>query len=290
MKKLDINNLLHKFNNTHDYFYDYSLVNYINIRTKIKIICPVHGMFDQTPKSHMNGSGCPKCNSKQFSNDFFISKLKSLFSDKYDYSLVNYINIRTKVKIICPIHGIFQIYPKHLLLYKIGCYKCKNGINFINKSNKVHNNKYNYENIIYENSHTKVNIKCLSHGIFKQLPYQHLNGHGCPTCNESKGEKEISSILENHQIKYIKQKIFKDCKFKSYLKFDFYLPDFNTCIEFDGEQHFMVKENWGGEKEFKNIQKRDKIKNEYCKNNNIKLIRIKYDDNTNKVLSSYFNK
>lgn len=287
MNRLNLEELLNRFNEIHNNFYKYDNVIYINNKTKIDIVCPIHGNFKQTPSSHLKGSGCPKCKSKKLSNYIFINKLKKIYGDSYDYSLINYINTRTKIKLICPIHGIFEQYPKHLLYSKKGCYKCNNGIKFIKKSNKIHNFKYKYDNLKYENSHIKVKIMCIEHGIFEQLPYHHLRGSGCPKCNDSKGEKTISNYLNNKKIKYIKQKTFKNCKYILPLKFDFYLPEYNVCIEYDGEQHFFVKNIWGGEKEFKLIKKRDKIKNEYCKNNNIHFLRIKYNEEIKPKINNY---
>lgn len=117
------------------------------------------------------------------------------------------------------------------------------------------------------------------HGEFKQSPDHHINRkHGCPRCNESKGENEIRSILDLNKIKYINQYKFPDCKNKNELPFDFYLPDSNTCIEFNGIQHYKPVLYFGGIDKFKQQQINDNIKKEYCKNNNIKLIIIRYNE------------
>ncbi len=102
------------------------------------------------------------------------------------------------------------------------------------------------------------------------------NNIGCPVCSESKGEKVIRLYLEKNNIDFIQEYKFDDCKHKRSLPFDFYIPSLNLCIEFDGIQHFEVFDHFGGENVFKNTQKRDKIKTDYCKNNNIRLIRIPY--------------
>lgn len=102
--------------------------------------------------------------------------------------------------------------------------------------------------------------------------------HGCPKCNESKGEKFISSIFDLYNINYISQKTFPDCIYKYVLRFDFYLPDFNVCIEYNGRQHYEPVEYFGGEKQFQLQQQLDQIKRDYCKNNNINLIEIPYWD------------
>ena len=106
-------------------------------------------------------------------------------------------------------------------------------------------------------------------------------GCGCPKCNNSKGEMSIMKILDDVKINYEYQKSFKDCRNKLPLSFDFYLIDYNICIEFDGRQHFQIIEKWGGIDELASTQKRDQIKNEYCHNNNIRLYRIKYDEDIN---------
>ncbi|MDY0268822.1 hypothetical protein [Trichloromonas sp.] len=85
------------------------------------------------------------------------------------------------------------------------------------------------------------------------------------------------------------KKRFKDCRYKYPLPFDLYLSKYNLCIEYDGEQHFKTKEIWGGKTQLKIIKKRDQIKNEYCKNNNINLLRIKYDENIEEKLFECLN-
>ena len=280
MEKLTEIEVINRFNIIHNDYYDYSLIDYMNTTTDIRILCPIHGEFPQTPKAHLRGQGCKFCNKKIPTNEEFKNKLIKIYGDSLDYSLLNYVNIRTKVDLICKEHGKFEIFPKHLIYKKHqGCYKCENKRLFLEKVKKVHNNVYNYSLVKYSDAHDSIIIICKKHGPFEQLAYQHTNGCGCPKCNESKGEKEIRNFLIKNNIKYESQKKFKDCKNISYLKFDFYLPELNTCIEYDGEQHFMIKEYWGGEKEFTKIQERDKIKNEYCMKNNIHLLRIKYDDN-----------
>ena len=100
----------------------------------------------------------------------------------------------------------------------------------------------------------------------------------CNKCNESSGVIQITNLLEENNIEYVKEFIFLDLKSNKgkYLRFDFYLPEKNMCIEYDGAQHFKPVKYWGGEKTFLEIQERDALKNEYCKNNGIKLVRIPY--------------
>ena len=97
-------------------------------------------------------------------------------------------------------------------------------------------------------------------------------------CLRSKGEDRIRNILSSLKINFIQQKTFDDLKYKSNLKFDFFLPDYNCCIEYNGVQHYEPVKYFGGEKEFKEIQFRDNIKKQWCQENNIKLIEIPYWD------------
>ena len=266
--------------------YDYSLVEYKNSHTKVKIICAVHGVFEQTPNAHLSGNRCLKCvnENQTFTKKDFIKKSKKINGDLYDYSLVNYINNHTKVKIICRIHGIFEQTPNSHFNGK-KCLKCyleekrkSMELKFIQESKKINGDLYDYSLVVYEKSVCKVKIICPVHGVFLQTPNKHLQGQGCPICKESKGEKEISKFLEKKNIKYIREKRFNDCRNKNTLPFDFYLPDYNMCIEFDGEQHFKTNEHFGGEEIFKITQKNDNLKNDYCKKNNIKILRIRYDE------------
>ena len=258
--------------------YDYSKSIYTGSRKLIKIICPLHLEFQQTPNNHLSGKGCPSCsNNRKLSKKIFIEKSNKVHNNTYSYKLKEVPSSNDKIDIICHIHGEFkQRVSNHL--NGQGCPKCKIGNNkksFEIKANDIHNNKYSYDD--YIDSHTKIDITCPIHGIFKQLPKNHLNlSHGCPRCSTSKGESEVRKVLEQNNIEYIDQYTFEDCINKSKLKFDFYLPEHNTCIEYDGIQHFKPINRFGGYEGFKETKKRDYIKNEYCEVNNINLIRISY--------------
>ena len=163
----------------------------------------------------------------------------------------------------------------------VGCKDCNKGQfeDFLAHSKKIHGDKYDYLQVKYIGNHrNKIKILCKVHGLFKQTPANHIKGNGCPICKLSKGELEIKHFLERNQIKYVREKKFKNCKDKRLLPFDFYLPKENLCIEFDGEQHFKPINYFGGITNYEEIKKRDLIKNEFCEKNNIKLIRL---DKTN---------
>lgn len=142
----------------------------------------------------------------------------------------------------------------------------------------------------YKNNHTPIVIKCERCGnIFQQIPY-HIFDRGiyCNSCNGTKGEQSIERYLRINNIDFIAQYRFEDCKDKKPLPFDFYLPDYNICIEYQGIQHYKPIEYFGGENRFIGQTKRDAIKREYCQNNNITLLEISYKEfnDIDKILDS----
>lgn len=289
--------------------YDYSKVNYINAKTKVEIICPIHGPFWQRPNDHLSGYGCFTCGYEKLSNilrstkEQFIEKARTIHRDMYDYSKVNYINNKTKVEIICPEHGSFYQNPEtHIRGEGHGCPKCgsiQNSLSsrltleeYIKKAREIHGNRYDYSKVKYKGGREIIEIICPEHGSFWQQADIHIyNNCGCPVCNASKGENIIKVLLDKLSIHYLSEYRFKDCKYKKPLPFDFYLPDYNICIEFDGVQHFENIKFFKSST-LEETQYRDQIKTNYCKENNIRLIRISYTDidKIEDILSIYFNR
>ncbi len=162
-KKLTTEEFIQKAKLVHGDKYDYSLVEYINSTTKVKIICPIHGTFYQSPNAHLRGSSCKLCGfeyttkSRKHTNESFINLANKKHNNKYDYSLVDYKQNKIKICIICPIHGKFYQSPNsHLQSY--GCPTCGN-LNsgpkltteeFIQKAKLVHGNKYDYSLVDYK--------------------------------------------------------------------------------------------------------------------------------------------
>ena len=293
--KNKIEEFILRANLKHNEKYDYSLVNYINAQTKVKIICPIHNEFEQRPYRHLVGDGCPKCSGRGKNIVDFILSCNIKHNDKYNYSLVDIKEIKNddKTTIICPIHGQFkQKVSSHL--NGCGCPKCGGSERidkfiFEEKGKIIHNNKYEYSLVNYINNKTKVKIICQKHGEFEQRPDNHLKGQGCPICKESKGEKAVRGYLLDNNIIFKIQHKFIDCKNKKRLPFDFYLPDYNVCIEFDGKQHYKPIKHFGGEEMFEIQKLKDKIKSDYCVKNNINLIRIKEKNKINKTLKKELN-
>lgn len=285
-----------KVKNLHNDFYDYSIVNYSNNYSKIKIICPIHGIFEQTPKQHLRGHGCKKCKGKKvLSTEDFVNESSKKHNNFYDYSNVNYKTSHIKVKINCPIHGIFEQKPNNHL-HGQGCPKCNGGVSdtkksWTKKANIIHNNNFDYSDVNYINSETKVAIKCKKcKNIFMQRPGLHINKkQGCPHCKKSNGEKEIKEYLEEKNILFIQEKRYKSCKYIKELPFDFFLLNYNILIEYDGKQHFESVEFFGGEEAFKKRVIKDNIKTNFCINENIFLYRISYKEIIREKLDFLFN-
>ena len=262
--------------------YDYSKVNYKNNYTKVKIICPLHGEFEQLPKQHLRGCGCKKC-SVRTPLDIFIKKAKAMHDRDYNYSQVQYIKGNLPVKIICPIHGSFLQTPDHHLK-GCDCPLCarekasKKRIitteEFVRRAKLVHGDKYDYSMSHYEKSDKEIIIICSVHGQFLQKPVSHLQGHGCPICKNTKGELAIIEILSRKDIKFVSEKIIHHDD-NTWSIIDFEIS--SGLIEFDGLQHFKSIDFFGGEESLIDNIKRDKKKNVYCKENNIPLLRIRYD-------------
>jgi hypothetical protein len=125
-KKLTYDEFVNRANIVFNNIYDYSKFVYINNYTKGIIICSLHGQFLQKPNNHLHGQRCSQCtNNKKLDTFGFIEKAKYIHQNKYDYSQSNYINSATKIKIVCPIHGVFEQKPNNHLSSAQGCPKCK---------------------------------------------------------------------------------------------------------------------------------------------------------------------
>ena len=194
-KKLTTEEFIQKAKAEHGDLYDYDNVKYINTRTNVNITClKCQKDFPQTPHNHLQGSGCPTCviEAKTMSQAEFIQKAKAKHGDLYDYDNVKYVNSATKVDITCLAcdDNFLQTPSVHLRVY--GCPKCglhkriesqrMSQAEFIQKAKAKHG-LYDYDNVKYVNSTTKVDITCLAcDDNFPQTPRNHLQGYGCPKC------------------------------------------------------------------------------------------------------------
>lgn len=208
MRKLTTNEFIIKANIIHQNKFDYSKVNYVSYKHIIEIICPIHGVFWQRPDNHLSKKyGCNLCsptNGAKITKEFFIQKCKLQHDDKYDYSKVIFNGVKNKVIIICPIHGEFiQIAEKHFLY---GCSTCAKNkpltVNvFINRANKIHNDKFNYSLINkIKGVHFLLKIICNVHGVFRQSANNHLSGRGCKYCSIGNSSKKEQDWLDQCKV------------------------------------------------------------------------------------------
>lgn len=287
--------------NIHNDKYDYSNIHYINNVTKVEIICRIHGLFQQTPRDHLNGCGCIKCGLDSMIdskiNKNWLMDFKSTHDDLYDYSKSIYISAKSKIEIICKEHGsFFQRVMDHKRGYGCAiCGKLKANLklksnNWLSDFKNTHGDLYDYSKSEYVKNQIKIEIICEKHGSFFQTPALHKRGSGCPNCKISKGENKIMEYLLINNIDFKTQFSFDDCKFVNKLLFDFYIPSKNICIEYDGIQHFESIEHFGGDKRLKDQKNKDLIKNKWCEYNKINLLRISYKDfkNIDNILSKLF--
>lgn len=282
---------LKRANEKHNNKYQYDLTNFKNSYSTVKIYCDKHGWFNQNATRHMRGQGCPECakeiKSQKMTNEReeFIENAIKIHGNKFDYSKVEYVNNKTKVTIICPEHGEFQQRPDMHLRGR-GCQKCvgrgKTLEDFIKEARKVHGDKYDYSESIYKTAGTKIEIKCNKCGHkFWQQPWSHLQNHGCPNCCSSKGEEFITNLLQENNIPFIYQKKFPE--WLGLQSLDFYLPEHNIAIEYQGEQHFNSSKSFGSNpEEFEKItRERDLRKKQLCEENGITV--LYYADDTVKI-------
>ena len=274
---------------------------YIKCNIPTKHYCKVHDfLFEIRPSEALEGQGCKYCRSDKLrianlkTEEEYISELKN---KNIPVKLIGeYYGSLIPTKHLCLTHNIIWEPKPANVLNNNGCPQCKS--EKISKKILKSENDYIKElaiknpDVILVGKYIGYNVKtehyCKTHNeSFLISPGSALKGCGCLYCKGSKGEKRIAKWLDKHNITYEPQKRFDDCKDINALPFDFYLPDYNIAIEYDGKQHFEPIEYFGGQKAFEYTQKHDNIKNEYCKNNNIKLLRISYFKNVEEELNNF---
>ena len=214
----------------------------------------------------------------------FIKEAKLIHGDEYDYSLVEYINNSTKIKIKCNSCGnTFEQLPRNHICLKQKCPFChksnkKTTEQFIEEARQIHGDKYDYSLVEYKGCKIKVKIICPKHGIFEQSFTEHVNREQrCPKCYNSKGEEKIRKLLQDKKNKFEEQKKFSDLKDKKSLSYDFYIPSKNLLIECNGEQHYKFNKCFHKNlHEFHRQLHHDWLKRKYAKDNNINLLVIPY--------------
>jgi very-short-patch-repair endonuclease len=225
-RRSNIEEFIIKATDVHVDKYDYSKFNYVNCKTKGIIICKEHGEFTQHASNHLLGKGCSKCaGCYKYTTNEFIEKSKEIHGDIYDYSKFNYIDSKTPGIIICKAHGEFLQSPVNHYASN-GCINCidrgkalrYDTLQFIEKAKEIHGDTYDYSQVNYISSQSKVIIICKIHGEFLQGPANHLQMMGCLKCSgryQPTTEEFIERANELHGDKYDYSKvIYKTAKEK----------------------------------------------------------------------------
>ena len=284
--KLNTNDFIEKARIIHGDKYDYSKVEYVNSITKVTIICPEHGEFEQLPGNHTCGQRCFKCgrrasiNSRMSSTVEFIEKATIVHGDKYDYSKTEYVHNKQKLTIICREHGVFLQTP-NCHLKGNGCPICgkmsqHSGMflsldEFVEKSICLHGDKYDYSNVEYIHNKLFVKIVCKKHGMFEQKPQHHLRGQGCRRCAVSSCHMTILNILNDFDIEINDRKVLEG------RELDIFIPSENIGIEINGcywHGHRKNKKLYGDPRNDENFSGMHVNKLKLAKDKNITLLQF----------------
>lgn len=290
---MDTTKFIERATRVHNNLYDYSEVQYVRAKTKVVISCHACGhKWKILPYNHLDGRGCKKCQylklpqNQPMSHESYVKLVKKIHGDKFEY-VTEYKSYKKKIQIKCKACRFIFNQRADSHLSGRGCRKCqyKNlpqnqpiDVKIFEKEcHKIHENKYQYFQD-YRGGRYKIKIFCKKHKrCFCQNADAHrLKKQGCPQCSSSKGEIKVRKFLNDNGIKHIPQKKFSDCKKILELIFDFFLPDFNICIEYDGEHHYKPIPYFGGKSRLQEIQESDEIKTKYCVDNGIVILRIPY--------------
>ena len=285
-----------KSKSIHCDMYCYDAVVYVKPTIKVDITCiSCKTEFSVRPYDHFT-TGCKVCQYKRLpqnqprTNDTFLEKAREMHGNTFEY-LSTYVNKRGKITMKCNVCDTIFQQRAHSHLEGYGCKQCAYNNNPANQIKYTveqfellcktqHEDKYEYFQD-FKGVNTKISIRCKKHdSIFTQLGYAHLGkGHGCPRCKESQGEKLISEWLNDNNINYITQKTFPGLRGINPYRFDFYILETNTIIEYDGPQHFKPVKFFGGIENYDKLKRSDKAKTDYCAISNIPLIRISFKQN-----------
>lgn len=254
---------------------------YINSRTPILHRCKIDGYeWFARPANILHGEGCPRCKGvERYTQEEYIKRVNEI---NPDIEVVGeYVGAHVKILHRCKTDRYEWLVSPRNILKGCNCPRCVGRERYTQEEyvKKVGEINSNIEVVgEYAGSLTPILHKCKIDGYeWYTTPSNIFQGCGCPKCGKhSKGEKIISNWLDDKHILYIPQKTFNGCKSKIALRFDFYLPDYNICIEYNGQQHYEPVDYFGGEEGFEMRIKRDQIKADYCKENNIPLIIIPY--------------
>ena len=270
------------------------LDDYVNNKTKLRVKHNKCGnVYKVKPGNFFIGRRCPYCTTNALkSNAQFKQEVKNLVGDDYTF-LEPYQGALVKIKVKHNKCGtIYKVKPSHFLDGSRCPYcaintKAKTNTEFKQQVQDLVGNEYVFLDT-YVDTHTKLRVKHNECGnVYEVTPGNFLYGYRCPYCNSPKGEVAINKILKSLGINYEYQKTFDDLKDKGCLSYDFYIPDQNILIEYQGQQHYEPVDYFGGDGKFKLQQKHDKIKADYAEKNDYNLIAVPYTEDTFSKIKKY---
>lgn len=280
--------------------YIFDKTEYININTEITITCPVHGDIKVVPNNFLKSLGCKECSKEnnKIQEKISLKTIKEKLDKKHDGNISfieeKYKGIDALATFYCKNHQTEYKTTTYNAIKGVGCPQCQKESKqqktfigkeeFITRAIKVHGEKYNFDKLIYNGRKHQGIITCPIHGDFNIKLENFLKGYGCPKCSQTIGERIIENKLIESEIPFIYQASFPFLKTKQGKKsLDFYLPEYNVGIEYQGSQHFVPIQKFGGQEHLSKQIERDKIKFQLCKDNNIDIFYIVKKEDIKKV-------
>lgn len=252
-RKLGLAGFIAQARRVHGGRYEYPTQDYSGNKTKVRILCPDHGEYWQTPNSHLNGRGCPECANdlkRQRNKAVSLQTLRELparlaaGNANWTYDFTTFTGMNRHLRAHCSIHGEFHAAPNNILRNS-GCAKC--GVDkhqqfaesrkltteeWVARAKKQHGDKYDYADSVYVGAETRTSVRCRTHGVFYTTTDHIYQATGCPKCSHhlSRGEDAVFRFLSNLTTAEQRNRTVLKPK-----ELDIYLPEAKMAVEYCGE-------------------------------------------------------
>lgn len=280
---------------------EYTLISeYTGSKDKVKVIHSKCGNIHEARADGMlKGSNCKFCryNKLTKTHDEYIEDVQKVHGDAYKVTS-QYIGAHDNIEVLHMKCGRTRSVNANSVLQGKRCVFCYNE-GRVKTTEEFKEEVYRLEgdDYVIESRYERASQPILiTHNVdscmktFRMSPNSFLSaGQRCPTCAFSKGEDNVRKVLEGLNLDYIHEKEFDGLVNVRPLRYDFYIEELNLLIEFDGIHHYEPVEHFGGIKYFNYIKRNDAKKNQYCKDNNINLLRIPYTEmyNEEEIITTY---
>lgn len=301
--KLTREQFVERANKKYQGAYDYSKVIFEDKKTPVTIGCVKHGDFSKAPSEHLNSKsgGCNLCKHPtyrkgkkafKYNTESFIVKSKAIHGDSYDYSQTCYQHYDLPVTIVCPKHGAFN-QNACVHMKGGGCKSCatdRHIINstytteeFISRARLVHLERFDYSQTVYKSAQQKLTIVCRKHGVFKQVPNDHLRGVGCSRCGTSysRPHQKVVKYLQTLGFEEGRDFLVNDRKTLlnpntgRFLELDIYFPNRRAAIEIDGAFFHGHCSDSSKIINVEQVKSQDALKNQLCLGLGVDLLRLR---------------